>query len=205
MMPVELKLIQERRDAAGYVHSVFARPSDFDYRPGQYLAITAADEDKARYLALASHESEAHLLLLSRHSYEGKSASASPPQGKGFTCDFSAPRPLLFVTHGTGISALRPAIIERCARGFRTDTLLYGVADEAHEPDLDVLKNDFPLRQLRAYSRTGDHVRVQQVLPAINTSDFDGILLIGGKEMMNDVKQVLATHGFPAERVYSNF
>ncbi|HNJ64345.1 MAG TPA: hypothetical protein PKW28_00540 [Turneriella sp.] len=205
MNPVKLELVKERHDAAGYVHTLFARPAGFEYLPGQYLAITAEGEDKARYLALASHGSEAHLLLLSRHSYEGKSASTSAPQGKGFACDFSAPSPLLFITHGTGISALRPAILERRARGFTTDTLLFGVADEAHEPDLDVLKNDFPLRQLRAYSRTGDHQRVQQVLPAINTNDFAAVLLIGGKEMMSDVKQVLATQGFPAERIYSNF
>jgi len=205
MNTVRLELIEERRDAAGYVHTRFARPAGFDYLPGQYLSITAEGEDKVRYLALASHRSEPHLLFLSRHSYAGKSASASAPQGKGFASDFSAPKPMLFITHGTGISALRPAILERRSRGFTTDTLLFGVADEAHEPDLDILKNDFPLRQIRAYSRTGDQQRVQQVLPAINTTKFGAILLIGGKEMMNDVKQVLTTQGFPAERVYSNF
>lgn len=112
---------------------------------------------------------------------------------------------MLFITHGTGISALRPAILERRSRGFTTDTLLFGVADEAHEPDLDILKNDFPLRQIRAYSRTGDHQRVQQVLPTMDTSEFGVILLIGGREMMDEVKQVLTTQGFPADRVHSNF
>jgi NAD(P)H-flavin reductase len=205
MTEIQLELISERHDSAGYVHTRFARPTGFDYLPGQYLVITAEGEHKARYLALASHSSEAELFLLSRHSFAGKTATTSPPQGEGFHCDFATPKPLLFITHGTGISALRPAILERRARGFTTDTLLYGVADEAHEPELDVVRNEFPLRQLRAYSRTGDHQRVQQVLPAINTSEFGAILLIGGKEMMSDVKQVLSTQGFPAERIYSNF
>jgi len=205
MNTVRLELIEERRDAAGYVHTRFARPAGFGYLPGQYLAITAEGEQKARYLAIASHQSEEALLFLSRHSYAGKSASASAPQGKGFASDFSAHKPMLFITHGTGISALRPAILERRSRGFTTDTLLFGVADEAHEPDLDILKNDFPLRQIRAYSRTGDHQRVQQVLPTMDTSEFGVILLIGGREMMDEVKQVLTTQGFPADRVHSNF
>ncbi|MFZ5627525.1 MAG: hypothetical protein ACOY5B_00235 [Spirochaetota bacterium] len=205
MNDTKLELISELHDRAGYFHTRFARPAGFDYLAGQYIAVSTEDEEKARYLALASHSSEPELLLLSRHCYAGKSASASAPQGKGFVCDFSLAQPLLFITHGTGISALRPAILERRARGFTNDTLLYGVADEAHEPELDILRNDFPICQLRAYSRTGDHQRVQQVLPAINSRDFGGILLIGGKEMMADVKQVLATQDFPADRVYSNF
>ena len=205
MSSVSLELLSERHDTAGYVHTLFVRPANFSYNPGQYIAITAGGEEKARYLALASHGSEPHLLLLSRHCYAGKPASASAPQGIGFACNFAEARPMLFITHGTGISALRPALLERRARGFITDTLLYGVADEAHEPDIDVLKNDFPVRQLRAYSRTGDHQRVQQVLPAIKTADFGAVLLVGGKEMMADVKQVLGAQKFPADRVFSNF
>jgi NAD(P)H-flavin reductase len=205
MNRIRLQLIEEWRDAAGYVHTLFARPAGFDYLPGQYLAITAEGEDKVRYLALASHRSEPHLLFLSRHSYAGKSVSSSPPQGQGFGCDLSTPKPLLFLTHGTGISALRPALFERRARGFITDTLLYGIADQAHEPDIDVLKDDFPVRQLRAYSRTGRRQRVQQVLPAIAVEQFGAVLLVGGKEMMAEVKQVLGSQGFPAERIYSNF
>lgn len=205
MNEIKLELVSERHDSAGYIHTRFARPAGFDYIPGQYLALSAAGEDKARYLALASHSSESHLLLLSRHTYAEKAVSTSVPQGKGFACDFALVQPLLFITHGTGISALRPAILERRARGFSTDTLLYGVADEAHEPDLDILSNDFPIRQLRAYSRTGNHQRVQQVLPAINANDFGAILLIGGKEMMADVKEVLAAQRFPANLLYSNF
>ncbi|GAB4443553.1 MAG: hypothetical protein OHK0011_25810 [Turneriella sp.] len=205
MNGAKLELISETRDSAGYVHTRFVRPAGFDYLPGQYLAITAEGEEKARYLALASHRSEPDLLFLSRHSYVGKSALASAPQGKGFTCDFATPQPMLFITHGTGISALRPAILERRARGFRSDTLLFGIADEAHEPELDVLSKAFPLRQLRAYSRSGNHERVQNVLPGIDTNDFGAVLLIGGREMINDVKQLLRHKGFAAERIYSNF
>lgn len=195
----------ESQDSAGYIHTRFARPAHFEYKPGQYVAVSAGDEDKVRYLALASHASEPYLLFISRHRFSGKTVSASAPQGKGFTCDFGVTAPLLFLTHGTGISALRPAILERRARGFLADTLLFGASDEAHEPDLDVLKDGFPIRQLRAYSRTQNRQRVQQVLPDLQTDDFGAVLLIGGKEMMSDVRKVLAAKGFPAEKIYSNF
>lgn len=198
-------ILSQRTDSAGFIHTHLKRPAGFDYRPGQYVAATGNGEEKPRYLALASHPHETDLLLVSRHTYGGDVVSLSAPQGNGFGCDYGDSNPMLFITHGTGISALRPAILERRSRGFQSDALLYGIADEQHEPDLDVLKKDFLLAQLRAYSQADKRHRVQQVLPALDCRTFGAVLLIGGKEMMADVKQILAAQNFPTERIFSNF
>lgn len=200
-----LTFLGERRDRAGYFHARFAKPTDFAYHPGQYAAMQLNAESKARYLAFASHPHEGDLLFISRHRCEGQEVTLSAPMGKGFGCDYAAAEPMLFITHGTGISALRPAILERRRLQAPVDALLYGIADAEHEPELDILQANFPLRQLRAYSRSGAKERVQQILPSLNTSNFGAILLVGGKEMMAEVRAILTSKNYPAERIYTNF
>lgn len=200
-----LAFLGERRDRAGYYHTRFAKPIDFAYHPGQYAAMQLNAENKARYLAFASHPHEGDLLFISRHRCEGQEATLSTPMGKGFGCNYNSPQPTLFITHGTGISALRPAILERRRVGAPVDTLLYGIADTEHEPELDILQANFPLRQLRAYSRSGAKERVQQILPSLEIDGFGAILLVGAKEMVAEVRAILVSKNYPAERVYTNF
>lgn len=200
-----LEFLGEHRDRAGYFHARFAKPNDFAYQPGQYAAMHLEKESKARYLAFASHPAEGELLFISRHGCAGQKAMLSKPMGEGFGCDYSNPKPILFISHGTGISALRPAILERQRVKAPTDTLLYGIAGREHEPELDILRADFPLRQLRAYSRTEARQRVQHVLPTVDTDAFGAILLVGGKEMMAEVRAILASKEYPAEQIFTNF
>jgi ferredoxin-NADP reductase len=124
-----------KSDRANYSHLTLARPEGFIYVPGQYVTLAQDATEKPKFLAIASHASESNLYFLSRNSPPAVGAEMilSEPMGKGFTCDFKNPQAFLFLTHGTGISAIRPALIERRQSGFTHDTLLYGIRDAASE------------------------------------------------------------------------
>lgn len=203
---METEILDYTEDAQGFAQLKLARPESFEYRPGQYVQYTDAPGAKVKYLALASHHSEKELLLAGRL---GKPASnhvtISEPQGKGFACNYADKAGFLFLTHGTGISAVRPAMLERRMFGHRNDTLLFGVRTKEDEPQLDCLSRDFGAEQLRAYSGSGDCARVQQRLETLELNRFGAVIIIGSKEMMTSCREILQARSFPGEKVYSNF
>lgn len=201
-----VKVTAFKTDRANYSHLTLTRPVEFKYVPGQYVTLTENSEAKPKFLALASHASEPDLLFVSRTSpvAVGSELLLSEPMGKGFTCDFKSPQPFLFLSHGTGISAIRPALIGRRQLGFHNDTLLYGIREAASEPELDCLSESFGVRQLRALSAE-KHWHVQDALAEMELSGFGTIILVGSKEMAESCREVLRAKGFPAERIYSNY
>ncbi|MBS0618749.1 MAG: hypothetical protein JSR44_11210 [Spirochaetes bacterium] len=201
-----LKIQTAMHDAGGFLQLHLERPQDYSYKPGQYAQIQFTAADKPKMLAFASHPSEETLFFMSRDEIPtAETLSVFHPQGSGFLCDFADPRPILFLTHGTGISAIRSAMLERRARGFSTDTLLYGIAAEHAEPDIDCLKTNFPVRQLRAHSQAEYRAYVQDRLQALDAIHFGAVLLIGSREMMAACHEILATKQFPPEKIFSNF
>lgn len=201
-MTYTAQILSQTTDAAGFVHLTLARPHAFEYMPGQFVALRTTLDSPPVFLALASHPSEKDLLLLSRTRYLGKTVFITAAQGAGFECDFSVSQPFLFITHGSGISAIRPAILERHARGFKSDTLLYGIQDAASEPALDILTPPYSEKKILAYSQAGD--RTHSKLSALDLAAFGAVLLIGGKVFMDDTREMLRARGFALERVYSN-
>ncbi|MCX7631798.1 MAG: hypothetical protein N2Z22_00540 [Turneriella sp.] len=200
MTTFPLEILSEDIDSAGFVHTRVLRPASFHYTPGQYVVVFANDGQK-RYFALASHPEEKELLFLTRQPL--RAATFSLPQGTGFGCDFRDKRPWLFITHGSGISALRPAILERRRRGLASDTLIYGIRQWGAQPALDVLGADFPLHKIYALSAQGE--RVQQRLRSHALSHYGAVLLVGSQEMMTEVRQILAENQFPASAIYTNY
>ena len=196
------QIFSQTSDAAGFVHLTLARPHAFEYKPGQFIALRTTLDSPPVFLALASHPSEKDLFLLSRTRYLGKTVFITAAQGSGFECDFSDSQPFLLITHGSGISAIRPAILERHAHGFNSDTLLYGIQDAASKPALDILTPPYSEKKILAYSQAGD--RIQTKLNTLDLTAFGAVILIGGKAFMDDTKQMLRARGFALERVYSN-
>ncbi|MBX3722559.1 MAG: hypothetical protein KF713_12025 [Turneriella sp.] len=202
----ELKIRGVKKDKGGFAHLSFTKPENYTFTPGQYAILTFTAGDKPKYLAFASHTTEADLLFVLRGDFSaGTEVAVSAPQGKGFGCDFGDTKPMLFLTHGTGISAIRPALIERKKRGFENDVLLYGIASAAQEPELDCLAADFGVEQLRAFSAAEYKAYVQDHAHTLAVEHFGAVLLVGSKEMMASCREVLAAKGFPAEKVFSNY
>lgn len=202
----EFTISDARSDRGGFTHWRLLKPEGYAFNPGQYAVITFKGSDKPKYLAIAAHRSEKDLLFISRDAVRtGDTLTLSEPQGKGFACDFADKRPILYLTHGTGISALRPAMLERRQRGFAEDTLLYGIASAAQEPELDCLSGDFGVKQLRAYSADEYKAYAQDRAHTLDVDHFGAVLLVGSKEMMASCREVLAAKGYPAEKIFSNY
>lgn len=200
------EMLHFKTDVTGFAQLSLARPVAFEYSPGQYIQFSDAEGAKVKYLALASHPSEEHLLLAGNIVTPPQTTVAiSAPLGNGFGCDFGLKDGFLFVTHGSGISAIRPAIVERLKRNNQRDTLLFGARTAETVPNLDCLENSAGISQLRAYSRSARNEYVQQSLETLDLSHFGAILLVGSKEMMTACRQVLGGRNFPAERIFSNY
>lgn len=199
----KVTVIATHTDAAGFSHLVLPRPGGLAYRPGQYVTLGAHGEAKPKFLAIASHASEAELRFILRDNPwpQHTMLHMSDPMGNGFACDFSEPKPFLFLTHGTGISAIRPALL---SRRNSADVLLYGAKKKEAEPGLDCLAEGFGIRQLRAYSASQGE-RVQAVLEKMDLAAFGAIVIVGSKEMMADCREIFSRRGFPAENIFSNF
>lgn len=202
----ELTIGDAHSDKGGFTHWRISKPEGYTFNPGQYAVITFKGSDKPKYLAIAAHRSEKDLLFISRDAVRtGDTLTLSEPQGNGFACDFADKRPILYLTHGTGISAIRPAMLERKHRGFSDDVLLYGIASASVEPELDCLALDFGVKQLRAFSADEYKAYVQDRAHTLDVEHFGAVLLVGSKEMMTSCREVLAAKGFPVERVFSNY
>jgi|GEM_PF-2708157 len=202
----DTQILKFSEGAQGFNQLQLARPEGFEYQPGQYVQFSDSPGAKIKYLALASHRSEPHLLLAGRFPLPAdKTVSISEPQGKGFACNYTDKHGFLFLTHGTGISAIRPAMLERRMFGHCNDALLYGIRSKQDEPDLDCLAADFGAEQLRAYSCSIDSAHVQQRLETMDLSRFGAVLIVGSKEMMTTCREILTARSFPAERIFSNF
>jgi len=205
-MQYQAKAIATISDAAGYTHLRFERPREYNFVPGQYATLASEGDPKPRFLALASHPTESELLFVARQVFQDEALwTFSAPQGAGFAADFHDVRPFLFLTHGTGVSAIRPALIERQKLGRAADTLLYGVADAAAEPDLDCLRPAMPVRQLRAYSRSEAPQHVQNVLQTLELAPYAAIIIIGSQDMMQTCREIIAEKHFDPARVFSNY
>lgn len=199
------KVVDWKRDSGNFTHLRVAPLPGPKHKPGQYLTLSFGETDKPKFLAIASHISEQHLLFITR--IEGSIPDhvfISEAMGNGFGCDFTDVKPFLFLGHGTAISALRPAVLERRQMGFSDDAILFGVASKKDEPDVDILNKDSGLTQLRAYSQEKNQ-RVQDLLAGIDLSVFGTVILIGSKEMMAACRQVLGAKNLPAERIFSNY
>jgi len=199
-----VKVTSSKTDRGGFMHIRVEKPTRFVHTSGQYVTFQGEHDDKPKYLAIASHTNEADLLFVFRGTLNGDTVQISQPMGTGFRVDFSDPRPMLFLTHGTGISAVRPAIIERHLAKLQGDVLVYGIADSASEPELDVL-TDASLTQMRAFSKTESPKRVQMLLTELDTSNFGAIIMVGSKEMMADNRTLLMRKQFAAEKIISNY
>ena len=202
----DIEVLDFTESPHGFNQLRLARPAGFDYIPGQYVQFTDAPGAKIKYLALASHRSEPYLLLAGRfHTPVGETVSISEPQGKGFACNYADKHGFLFITHGTGISAIRPAMLERRMFGHCNDALLYGMRTKEDEPQLDCLSAEFGAEQLRAYSGGSDSARVQQRLETMELSRFGAVLIVGSKEMMTTCREILAARSFPSTQIFSNY
>lgn len=202
----EIEVLDFTESPHGFNQLRLARPEGFDYLPGQYVQYSDSPGAKIKYLALASHRSEPQLLLAGRfHTPAGATVGISEPQGKGFACNYTDKHGFLFITHGTGISAIRPAMLERRMFGHCNDALLYGMRTKEDEPQLDCLSAEFGAEQLRAYSGGSDNARVQQRLETMDLSRFSTVLIVGSKEMMTTCREILTARSFPADQIFSNY
>ncbi|HRP68431.1 MAG TPA: FAD-dependent oxidoreductase [Turneriella sp.] len=202
---IKIPIKSKKRDKAGFTHLVLAKPNNYTHKLGQYVYLKVS-ETQTKALAIASHPSEPQLLFLFRGEFEHSIVPhLSQPQGDGFRCVLDKPQRMLFITHGTGITALRGIIIERKRLGFTHDTLLYGSRHADEEPELDCLQADFGVKQLRAYSSPPEELHLQDILRGFDVDNFDAVLLAGSTKMLSSCRQILYSMKYSANKIFTNY
>lgn len=176
---------------------------------GQYLVLSP-DEQKDLYLAIASHPDENELSIIVKSdaaiiSYLNSHSSikSSIPQGNGFPkqlLDFSH---LLFLAHGTGISAIRPLLIETYKRSPESATFIYGCKSSDEIPNDTSMKN---VDLISAESDTnGEHVQDCIKSFPLEKPNQTGVFMVGSNEFQETCQSLLLKSGIVDTNIGKNF
>jgi NAD(P)H-flavin reductase len=193
--------------SANLIQFQFNNPG-FSWRVGQYCVLNLDDNDKI-YLAIASHPKEKNLtFIVSKSSKfstflsEKKQIQCSSPEGPGFNDKLFNFSSLLAISHGTGISAIRPVLWEALINKKET-LFIYGCKSPTEYPSSEEFKQ---VKKSLAFSQTEnkhvqDHIRSLQLSDSRNT----GVFLVGSNEFQDSVISSLMDKGFLAENISKNF
>ena len=194
----------------------FDKPSNMAYKPGQY-AVISTDETKG-YFAYFSHESQNKVQFLIKRGNEtadailgAESLELSEPQGSGFNLEKAKKHNLLLLTHGSGISAIRPVIIETLSNRnhYEGIILIYGIKNENHLPlSAEFKKYAESIQIIYAYSeKDGENGHTQKHAARLDQSFVQNAAccIVGSKEMSSACKKVLENKGINSEMILTNF
>lgn len=220
--------ILENRKVAGSLHLIrLQKPQDFSYIPGQYIYINLADhEGKGSFFALSCHPDEKELELLIKdqghiaadlsRSGPGVKVDISEPIGPGFAPEKLHGKTLYMITHGSGLSAIKPVIeeIRKNRNQYGPSRLLYGVKTVSDFPFKDTLRDWMGSIEVYDIISTpttdkniwnGEIGYVQDILKKISPSPKEAIaLVVGSKQMFTEVSEILRGFGFTDEQILTN-
>lgn len=198
--------------AKGHIFLRLTRPEGFSEGLGQYCMVRLPDDEKARPLACCSVKSAPHVEFLVRtkdderdqlvRAWVNGEAEMSDPAGPGWRLDDDA-RPVWCVAVGSGLSAVRPVMNALSLDDARGVNLIYG----AHNADYLCFADEIELWRSRGcavhIAFSDDEARVQSHLDEV--ADDAVCLVVGMKEMVDDVRARLVARGLDADAVRTNF
>lgn len=202
------------------------KPEDYEHIPGQYIKVSIAGSNYFSYLAIASHPEESYIeLLINLGGVNackicalpvGSFLDISQALGPGFDVDRFTGKTIYLVTHGSGISAIKPLIEElrKNRHRFGQILLIYGVrtpADFAFKPLIrnwmgsievyDIISKD--PRDLKIW--TGEIGHVQHVVLKLKPNPENAVaVVIGGDEMETGVSEIFKSSGFAENQILKN-
>lgn len=222
--PVEILL--NKKETANLWLFQTERPAAYSFIPGQYIKASLADSTFTTFLTIASHPDEAKLEFLinsnGKNAHEicslapGKHFKITSPLGNGFPVEKLNSKTIYLVSHGSGISAMKPLIMElRKNRNlYGPIRFIYGVRHYNDFPYKDLLQDWMGSLELYdIISRdpgnpalwNGESGHVQDVIKKIKPEPQNAVAVISGSEAMEkDVAEIFKGFGFSAEQILKN-
>lgn len=205
-MPL-VELLESSEISSNLIQYDFINP-EFSWEIGQYCVLHLSSGEKL-YLAIASHPSEKTLKFivpkaskLSDHLSEQQSINCDVPAGNGFNLNLIACPTIIAISHGTGISALRPILIET-QRNEKRPVFFYGCKKESEYPSGTEYKEVSPFI---AYSSSAQK-HVQDLITEYSFSNpgQSAVFLVGSNEFQESVTGILIENGFSKDNISKNF
>jgi ferredoxin-NADP reductase len=138
--PYSVKLLRRAVAAAGTEAFFFERPPGFAFTAGQFLELTltnedAGPEDRVHSFSIASAPSEPDLMIATRlrnsvykqalaELQPGDEVAIAGPYGS-FVLSESAPRPIVFIAGGIGITPIRSILTEAARQADLGEMFLF--------------------------------------------------------------------------------
>lgn len=203
----QIELHQSTEISSNLVQHDFFNPG-FSWKIGQYCVLSLSSEEKL-YLAIASHPSEKTLKFivpktskLSEHLSKTEPVYCDAPAGNGFNHDLFNHPTVIAISHGTGISAIRPVLLQAQKKN-KPPVLFYGCKDESEYPTGTEYSEVSPLI---AYSKSAQK-HVQDLITEYSFSEPGkiGVFLVGSNEFQDSVTDELIKKGFAKEHISKNF
>ena len=222
--------ILENKKVAGELHQLrLTKPEGFSFIPGQYVYLSVEHDTQypeGSYFALSCHPDEKELeLLIKNKGHMAKELSVagpgirvgiSEPLGPGFDRANLQGKTVYMITHGSGLSALKPVIeeIRKHRNLYGPARLLYGVKNASDFPFKNTLRDWMGSIEVYDIISTptsdksiwnGEIGYVQDILKKIEPSPENAIaLVVGSKQMFEEVGKILRDFGFQDEQILSN-
>lgn len=192
--------------------------------PGQYAALRIPGLQDG-FFAMTSHpeESQWGFLIkesspLTAHLLEmkaGDELDVSEARGKGFAIEKAIGKDVLFFAAGSGISALRPVLLEifKKRENYNIVALFYG----AHNPDefayarkfSEWEKNDVKISRIISNTAhkewKGPVGHVEQLIPTKFDPKKTVALLCGMPAMVQEMTEELSNRGLPKNQILTNY
>jgi len=205
----------------------FEKPADFNYIPGQYVEFSFQGEENQIPLAISNHPEDDHLEFIIKKSGDlatrvcttgpGVPFQISEPKGPGFPPEKLQHKTIYLITHGSGISAIKPVIeeIRKKRENYGPVRFLYGVKS----PDEIPFKNLFRdwMGSIELYDIISDKIEdkklwngeqgyVQDLVKKIKPEPDNAVaIVIGSNEMEKSVREILKEAGFSEEQILKNY
>ena len=202
------------------------KPDDYRHTPGQYTQVSLPGYTYFTNLAIASHPDENNLeLLISAVGVNavklcrlppGALVNIASPIGSGFPMEKLTGKTVYLITHGSGISAIKPVIqeIRKNRNKFGPVRLLYGVRTPEDFPYPRLLRDW--MGSLEIYDIisknpaevkiwSGETGYVQDILLKIQPDPENAIAAICGNQTMeSQVRDILKNFGFSDSQILQN-
>lgn len=199
------------------------KPSDLDFRPGQYFSLSVINENGQkirRPYSIASSPSEKDFEicvkkvdggLASEYIWglkEGDEVELFGAMGKFFITDFD--KDFVFVSSGVGIAPFRSIIKDLLENGFKENIfLLAGFRNESESVYLEFFENlkekysNFDFEFVYSREKSDFQGYVQDFLEDFVPTEFDGEFYVCGlSKMVEDSKEKLIELGFEKDRIF---
>ncbi|MDH4263763.1 MAG: hypothetical protein OEV78_12025 [Spirochaetia bacterium] len=221
-----VEILSNKKETKGMHLIRLAKPADFTHIPGQYIKVSVIDVDFFSYLTISSHPDENYIeLLVNTGGFNackicalpvGSSLHISPALGNGFSASKFTDKTIYLVTHGSGMSAIKPLIEElrKNRHHFGQISLIYGVRTPNDFPFKPLIRNwmgsveVFDIiskdpHDLKAW--TGEIGHVQHVLQKLQPKPDNAIaVIVGSDEMESEVTQMFKDFGFSTNQILKN-